>query len=101
MRSAIPYGSETLSFWQNEMAIKQRTERAMVKNACRVKPVDKKSTKDLMQMFYLNEAMEQLAKANSVHLYGHVLRKDMNYILKRALDFKEIGTRKRGRPNKT
>ena len=32
---------------------------------------------------------------------SHVLRKDKNYLLRRALDVKVKGTRKRGRPKKT
>ena len=81
--------------------ILQRTERAMVRSICGVKLMDKKSTKDIMQMLNLNEAIDQLAKANNVRWYGHVLRKDKNCFLRRALDFKVRGTGKRGRPKKT
>ena len=35
--------------------------------------MDKQSTKDLMQMLVLNETIDQLARANSVRWYGHVL----------------------------
>ena len=51
-----------------------------------------KSTKDLMQMLDLNETIDQLAKANCVRWYGHVLRKDKNNSLRRALVFMVIGT---------
>ena len=54
---------------------------------CGVKFVDKKSTKDRMHIFVLNETIDQLARANSVRWYGHVLRKDKNNFLRRALDF--------------
>ena len=54
-----------------------------------------------MQMLNLNKTIDQLAKVNSVRWYGHVLRKDKDNILRRALDFKVKGTRKRGRPKKT
>ena len=60
----------------------------------------KKLTKDLMQMLDLNETIDQLAKGNSVHWYGHVLRKDKNNFLRRTLDFKVKGTMKRGRSKK-
>ena len=59
----------------------QRTERAMVINMCGVKLMDKKSTKDPLQMLDLNETVDHLAKANSVRWYGHVLRKDKNNFL--------------------
>ena len=63
--------------------------------------MDKKSTKDLMQMLDLNETIEQLVKDNSVHWYGHVLRNDKNNCLRRALNSKVKGTCKWGRPTKT
>ena len=63
--------------------------------------MDEKSTKDLMQMSDMNETIDQLAKANSVRWYGHVLRKDKNNFLRRELDHRVKGTRKNGRPRKT
>ena len=63
--------------------------------------MDKKLTKDLMQMLALIETMDQLAKANGVRWYGHVLRKDKNNFLRRALDFIVKVLRKRCRPKKT
>ena len=68
---------------------------------CVVKLMDKKSPKDLMQMLDLNETTDQLANANSVRWYGHVLRKDKNNFLRRALDLRAKGTGKRGRLKKT
>ena len=95
VRSAILYGSETWSLGQYEIGIFQRTERAMERNMCAVKLMDEKSRKDLMQMLDLKKTIDQLAKANSVRWYGHVLRKDKNNSLRRALDLKVKGTRKR------
>ena len=37
-----------------------------MRNMCAVKLMDKKSTKDLMQIWDLNETIGQLVKANSV-----------------------------------
>ena len=59
--------------------------------------MDMKSIKDLIQMLDMNETIDQLAKANSVRLYGYVLRKDKNNFIRRALDFNVKGTRKRSR----
>ena len=89
------YGSETWCLGQNEIGILQRTESAMVRNMCGVKLMDWKLIKDLMQMLDLNETIEQLAKANSVHWYEHVLRKDKNNFLRRALDLKVKGVDQR------
>ena len=63
--------------------------------------MDKKFIKDLMQVLDLNETMDQLAKANSVCWFGHVLRKNKNNFLRRALDFKVKGTKKKAKPKKT
>ena len=80
------YGSETWCVSQNEIVILQRTERAMVRNICGVKLMDKKSSKDLIQVLHLNEALDQLAKANSVPWYTNVLRKDKKNFLRMVLD---------------
>ena len=42
-----------------------------MRNMCVVKLMDKKLTKDLMQMLNLIETIDQLAKANNVRWYGH------------------------------
>ena len=101
MRSAILYGSETWCLKESEVAILRRTERAMVRAMCGVKLMDKKKTKDLMNMLGLEETVDQLAKANGVRWYGHVLRRDDDDILRKALEFEVNGPRKRGRPKKT
>ena len=101
VRTAMLHGSKTWCLSQNEIGILQRTERPMVRNMCGVKLMDKKLTKDLMQMLDLNETIDQLAKANSVHWYEHVLRKDKNNFLRRALNSKLKWTMKRGKPKKT
>ena len=63
--------------------------------------MDKKSTKDLMQMLDLNETMDRLANTNEVCWYGHVLGKNMNNVLRGAMDHRVKGTTKKGRPTKT
>ena len=37
-------------------------------------------------MLALNEVMDQLAMADSVRWYGHVLRREDGHVLRRALD---------------
>ncbi|XP_067034762.1 uncharacterized protein [Acropora muricata] len=95
------YWSETWCLRENEMAILRRTERAMVRAICGAKPMEKKRTEDLMEMFGLKERAVQMAKANEVRWYGHVLRRDDGHILRKALEFEVRGKRKPGRPKKT
>ena len=49
---------------------------------------------DLMFMLGLSEAMDQLAMANSVLWYGHVLRRGDGHVLRRALDIEVEHQRK-------
>ena len=48
-----------------------------------------------MFMLGLSEVINQLAVANSVHWYGHVLRREDGHVLRRALNF-EVEGRKGG-----
>ena len=67
------YGSETLCLRESEMTILRRTERAMVRALCVAK---------LMEMLGLKETAVQMAKANGVRWYGHMLRKDDGLVLR-------------------
>ena len=101
VRSVMLYGSETWCMTENEMAILRRTERAMVRAMCGVKLMDRKRTEDLMELLGLEETVVQMAKANAVRWYGHVLRSEDGHVLRRALEFEVKGRRKRGRPKRT
>ena len=74
------------------MAILKGTKTAMVRAMCDAKLMEKKRTEDLMF---------QMAKANGVRWYRHVLRRDGGHILRKALEFEVRGKRKPGRPKKT
>ena len=59
----------------------QRTDRYMVTTMCGVQLNDRKRAKDLMLMLALNEAIYQVAMANSVNWYGHVLRMEDDHVI--------------------
>ena len=101
VRVAMLYGSETWCLRENEIPSLRRTERAMVRAMCGAKLMEKKRTEDLMEMLGLKETVVQMAKANGVRWYGHVLRRDDGHVLRKALEFKVKGKRKQGRPKKT
>ena len=44
--------------------------------------INRKRSKEFMLMFGLNETIDQLAMANSVHWYGHVLRRGWSCLKK-------------------
>ena len=54
---------------------------------CRVKLMDRKSTKGPMSMLGLQDTVDKLARANGVCWCEHVLRKDEDDVLRRVLDF--------------
>ena len=60
---------------------------------CGVQLKYRKRSTDLTFMLGFSETIDHLAKANSVRLYGHVLRKEDGHVLRRALDFDVEGQR--------
>ena len=48
--------------------------------------------KDLTLMLGLNETTDQLAMANSVRCYDHVLMREDGHVSRRALDFEGDGS---------
>ena len=54
-----------------------------------------------MFILSLKESIDQLAMANSVRWYGHVLRREDGHVLRAALDIEVGGQRKKGRPKRT
>ena len=62
---------------------------------------DRKRSVNLMFVLGLNETIDHLAMANSVHWYGHVLRREDGRILRGPLDFEVEGQMKIGRLKKT
>ena len=63
---------------------------------CGLQLKDRKRSKDLKLMLGLNETIDQLAMANSVCWYGHVLSRVDGHILRRVLDFEVEGQMRKG-----
>ena len=76
VKSAILHGSEARCLKENEKPILRRTERAMVRAICGQKVVDRKMTEEQKDMLRLRETVDQLATANGVRWYGHVLERN-------------------------
>ena len=77
VRSAMLYGSEAWCLREKEMAILRRTGTAMIRAMCGVKLLDRRTSKELMDMFAIKESLDRIAKASSMRRYGHVLKKKM------------------------
>ena len=52
-------------------------------------------------MLGLKETVVQMAKANGVRWYGHMLRRDDGHVWRKVLEFEVKGKRKQGQPKKT
>ena len=73
----------------------------MVRAMCGVQLMDRNRSTDFMFMLGLSETIDQLAMANSVCWYHHVLWRKGGHVLRRALDFVVKGQRKKGRVERT
>ena len=94
-------GGEAWYLKESEVGTLQRTERSMVRAMCGVQLKDRRRFIDLMLMLGLNDTIDQLAMANSVRWYGHVLRREDGHVLRRALDFEVEGQRRKGWSKRT
>ena len=54
-----------------------------------------------MFIFSLNGTIDQFTMANSVHWYGHVLRREDGHVLRRAIEFEVESKRKKMRQKMT
>ena len=77
------------------MAILRKTEKAM----CGVEMIEKRRNQELMSLLALKDTLDGLARASGVRWYGHVLKRNIGDVLRRAFDFEVAGRRGRGRPN--
>ena len=67
---------------------------------CGVKLMEKKRTEDLIEMLGLKETLVQVANANGMRWYGHVLRRDDGHVLRKALEFEVKDKMKQGQLKK-
>ena len=81
----------------SEASFKRSIERAM----CAMKLVDRKNNERSMEMLGLKETLDKMEKANGVRRYGHVVRRDDDDVLKKALMLEVNGQRTRERAKQT
>ena len=82
---AILCGSKAWCEKESEMG------RSIVRVICGVQLKDRNRSKDLIVVLRLDEIIHPLAMASSVRWYGHVLRREDGYVLRRALKFEVEG----------
>ena len=67
---------------------------------CGVQLKDRKRSMDLILMLFFKETIDQLAIANSVRWYGHVLRREGGHNWRRSLNVVVESQGKKGRPKR-
>ena len=60
-----------------------------------------KKSLDLMLMLGFDEPIDQLAMANTIRWYGHVLWSEDGHVLRRAFHFEVESEEKEGSPRRT
>ena len=85
---------------ERRMGIFCRTERSMVRSMCGVQLEGRKRTKDLILMVASNETIDHMAMANSAPWYRHMLRREDDHVVRRALDFEIEGQEKKELPRR-
>ena len=63
---------------------------------CSQKVIDRKTTEEQMDKLGLKETRDRLATINRIRWYGHVLRRNVDSVLRVALDLEVSGKRKQG-----
>ena len=98
VRAAMIYGGEMSVMRKEEEGVLQRVEIAMVRMMCEVKLWDRKSSMELMSMVGLSEDIVTLVRRSRLGRYGHVLRRNKEVVIRRALEFEIEVVTGRGRP---
>jgi len=98
IRSVMLYGSETWCL-RERVGNFEKTDRAMLRGMCSVKLMDRRNTEKLMAM--LGPSLDMMAKVSSMWWYGHILRREEDNVLLKALHFELLGCIRRRRPKPT
>ena len=69
----------------------------MIQAMCGVKLLDRRNSEELMDMLGIKESLDRMAKACSMRWYGHVLRKEDETMIVKALKFVVSGSRGRAK----
>ena len=85
--STVLCGGGAWCLREREMAILRRTEGAVVRAMCGVKLLDRGGGGGLMDMLGMEESLDGMAGAGGVRWCGHVLRKEDEGVMEKALGF--------------
>ena len=69
---------------ENWISTLRSEERSTVRALCGIQLKDRKRANDLIKMMDLNETIDQLAMANSLHWQSRVVKREYDYVLGKA-----------------
>jgi len=93
------HGSETWPVRKENVVALQRAEMRMVRWTFGVKLKDRLPSKELRERLGVDD-IALILQQNRLHWYGHVLRKDDDWV-KKCMEYEVEGSRPRGRPKRT
>ena len=99
VRSSMLHGSETCPVKKEYVVALQRVEMRMVWWMCGVKLKDRLPSKELRERLGIDD-IALVLQQNRLRWYGHVLRKDDDWV-KKCMEYEVEGPRPRGRPKRT
>jgi len=85
--------------WPENVVALQRAEMRMVRWMCGTKLKDRFPSKELRDRLDIN-GIALVLQQNRLRWYGHVLRKDDDWV-KKCMEYEVEGPRPRGRPKRT
>ena len=97
VQSSMLHGSETWPVRKENVVALQRAEMRMVRWMCGIKLKDRLPSKELRLGV---DDIALILQQNRLHWYGHVLRKDNDWV-KKCMEYKVEDSRPRGRPKRT
>ena len=99
VHSMLTYGAETWAMKAGVFQRLQATERRMLRMICRVTLKDKVESTVIASRVGMDDLGEHL-RQNRLRWFRHIVRTDEKVVIKKVLELKIEGRRKRGRPVK-
>ena len=99
VRPAIVYGLETVAVTKKQVEEMEVTEMKMLRFAMGVTRKDKIRNKHIRSTIKV-EQLGMKMREGRLRWYGHVMRRDQEYVGRKMMEMELLGKRKRGRPKR-
>ena len=99
VRPAMVYGLETVAVTKKEVKEMEVTEMKMLRFAMGVTRKDKIRNEHIRSTVKI-EQLGMKMREGRLRWYGHVMRRDQEYVGRKMMEMELLGKRKRGRPKR-